>query len=245
MSVVRVFTFRTVRAGFDAILRGEMMPEMRDMAGLVDVFFGRQGPDDVGPRIVVSSWSSVDEMVAGVSDRLGVFHPEYLASTSDHALAMFEQRIGDRVDGPPPTILRTFRGVVRPGELDAYVDEVRDGVELDRRNETGPTALYLGATDEGEFITASRGASGTTSRVPLAAASTSRTGRAIPSASSRGPSSTTRSSARPSRRGRDQNRWRRFPVTSLMNGRPRQALTARASRPMTSANTLRIPSGSQ
>lgn len=155
MSVVRVFTFRTVRPGFDAILRGEMMPELREMAGLIDVFFGRQGPDDVGPRIVVSSWSSKDGMVAGVSDRLGAFHPEYLAATSDHALAVFEQRIGDRVDGPPPTILRTFRGVVRPGELDAYVDEVRDGVELDRRNETGPTALYLGATDAGEFITAS------------------------------------------------------------------------------------------
>ena len=32
---------------------------------------------------------------------------------------------------------------------------MRDGVELDRRNETGPTALYLGATDDRSFITAS------------------------------------------------------------------------------------------
>jgi hypothetical protein len=155
MSVVRVFTFRTVRPGFDSVLRGELMPEMRGMSGLVEVFFGRQGPDDVGPRITVSIWSSREEMVAGVSDRLGVFHPEYLAATSDHVLEVFEGRIGDRVDGPPPTILRVFRGVVRPGELDAYVDEVRDGVELDRRNGVGPIALYLGATDEGLFITAS------------------------------------------------------------------------------------------
>lgn len=58
MSVVRVFTFRTVRPGFDSILRDELMPEMRAMPGLVEVFFGRQGPDDVGPRITVSIWSS-------------------------------------------------------------------------------------------------------------------------------------------------------------------------------------------
>lgn len=94
-------------------------------------------------------------MVAGVSDRLGVFHPEHLVATSDHVLEVFEKRIGDRVEGAPPTILRVFRGVVRPGELDAYVDEVRDGVELDRRNGIGPVALYLGATDDGPFITAS------------------------------------------------------------------------------------------
>jgi len=155
MSVVRVFRFRTVRPGFDTILRGEMMPELREMAGLDDVFFGRQGPDDVGPRIVVSIWSSSEAMVAGVSDRLGVFHPEHLAATSDHVLEMFEQRIGDRTAGPPPTILRTFRGIVRPGELDAYVDDVLEGVELDRRNEVGPTAIYLGTADEAAFITSS------------------------------------------------------------------------------------------
>ena len=155
MSVVRVFTFRTVRPGFDSVLRDELMPEMRAMPGLVEVFFGRQGPDDVGPRITVSIWSSGEAMVAGVSDRLGVFHPEHLAATSDHVLEVFEERIGDRVDGPPSTILRVFRGVVRPGELGAYVDEVRDGVELDRRNGVGPIALYLGATDDGPFITAS------------------------------------------------------------------------------------------
>ena len=155
MSVVRVFSFRTVRAGFDSVLRDELMPEMRTMPGLVEVFFGRQGPDDVGPRITVSIWSSREEMVAGVSDRLGVFHPEYLAATSDHVLEMFEQRIGDRVDGPTPTILRIFRGVVQPNELDAYVDDVRDGVELDRRNGVGPIALYLGATDGNAIVTAS------------------------------------------------------------------------------------------
>jgi hypothetical protein len=155
MSVVRVFRFRTARPGFDSILRGQMMAEMRAMAGLEDVFFGRQGPDDVGPRIVVSTWSSREAMVAGVSDHLGVFHPEYLSATSDHVLEMYEQRIGDRVDGAEPSILRTFRGVVQPSELEAYVEEVRQGVDRDRRNETGPTALYLGASDEGEFITAS------------------------------------------------------------------------------------------
>ncbi|HLO34654.1 MAG TPA: hypothetical protein VK194_01165 [Candidatus Deferrimicrobium sp.] len=155
MSVVRVFTFRTVRPGFDSVVRGEMMPEMRSMSGLVEVFFGRQGPNDVGPRILVSIWSSTEAMVAGVGDRLGVFHPECLSATSDHVLEVFEHGIGDRVEGPPPTILRVFRGVVRPGELDAYVEDVRDGVEHDRRDEVGPIALYLGATDDGAFVTAS------------------------------------------------------------------------------------------
>ena len=45
-------------------------------------------------------------------------------------------------------------------------------------------------------------------------------------------------------RSSDQRR-RKLPVTSWMNARPRQALTISASSPTPSANTLRVPCGSQ
>ena len=155
MSVVRVFTFRTVRPGFDAILRGEMMPELREMAGLIDVFFGRQGPDDVGPRIVVSAgrrrtgWSQASAIASACSipstSRRRATMPSQCSSSASATVST----------GRRPRSSAPSGGSSDRAKLDAYVDEVRDGVELDRRNETGPTALYLGATDAGEFITAS------------------------------------------------------------------------------------------
>lgn len=60
---VRVARFRTTRPAFDAALRGSLLPAIRRHPGVVGVFAGRQGPEEVGTRLLVSLWSSEEAMV--------------------------------------------------------------------------------------------------------------------------------------------------------------------------------------
>lgn len=54
-----------------------------------------------------------------------------------------------------PQVLRIFRGAVREGELNAYVDEARAGTIADIEAGHGPHALYLGVDPPTEFVTVS------------------------------------------------------------------------------------------
>ncbi len=155
MSVIRLFSFRAAQLGFDRVLRTELIPELLSKPGILDCYVGRQGPDGLGPRIVATVWESREAMVDGVSDRLGVFHPEYVDATTDQALDILELRVIWRRDHDPARILRVLRGEVRSGELAAYVLDVEHGVELDAINERGPTALYLGEAGPDRFVTVS------------------------------------------------------------------------------------------
>ena len=166
--VIRLFSFVAARRGFDAVLRGEMIPELRAMPDLVDSYVGRQESD--GPRIVVTVWDSRAAMVDGVGDTLGVFHPEYLDATTGQALEILDVRASWQRPSEDPRILRILRGEVRAGaadehlvadvevragELDVYATEVERGVEQDAKDERGPTALYLGHSDGPSFVTVS------------------------------------------------------------------------------------------
>lgn len=153
MRVIRLFSFVAARRGFDAVLRGEMIPELRAMPDLVDSYVGRQESD--GPRIVVTVWDSRAAMVDGVGDTLGVFHPEYLDATTGQALEILDVRASWQRPSEDPRILRILRGEVRAGELDVYATEVERGVEQDAKDERGPTALYLGHSDGPSFVTVS------------------------------------------------------------------------------------------
>jgi hypothetical protein len=55
----------------------------------------------------------------------------------------------------PPRILRVFRGEIRPGELDAYIDDVRRGASADAEANQGLIALYLGTERPNRFVTVS------------------------------------------------------------------------------------------
>jgi hypothetical protein len=157
-SVIRLFTFRAVRPAFDEILRGEIVPDLRVQPGILDCYSARQGPDEIGPRIVASIWQSRDAMVRSVGEVLGVgpFHPEYLAETTDQRLEILPLEIGQRfATGEPARILRILRGTVRTGEFGAYADDVRDGVRLDAERPNGPASLYLAPAGADDFITLS------------------------------------------------------------------------------------------
>ena len=64
--VLRLFSCRPRRAAFDRILRDVLIPDLRALGDVTDVFAGRQGPDDLGERLVASVWSSTPEMTAAL-----------------------------------------------------------------------------------------------------------------------------------------------------------------------------------
>jgi hypothetical protein len=154
-AVIRLFSFRAVMPAFDEILRHELMPELCTKPGLVDCYSGRQGPD--GSRLVASVWRDQAAMVDALGlEPGGPFHPEYMDATTDRAVAALGLRISERFPvAEAPRILRILRGRVKPGELDAYVEDVRHGTAHDADSPNGPTSLYLGVDADGSFATVS------------------------------------------------------------------------------------------
>ncbi len=158
-SVLRLFTFRAVRPAFDEILRHQLVPDLGAQVGIVDCYSGRQGPDEIGPRVVASVWTDPQAMIAAVGPSLGqgLFHPELLDETTDRVLEVLPVRLASRVEnaGTAPTILRTLRGRVRQDGLDEYLADVQDGVDADTLAGIGPVSLYVAETGEDSFITLS------------------------------------------------------------------------------------------
>jgi hypothetical protein len=156
--ILRLFTFRPVRVAFDRILREEMVPALLELPGLADVYVGRQGPDELGPRLVATVWASHDAMesAVGVSFERPVFLPEYLAETTDRELEFLPLAFGYRFQRPDrPGVLRLVAGQVRSGELERYVEEARAGTQSDAAAGHGPLALYLASRSPDEFVTLS------------------------------------------------------------------------------------------
>ena len=128
---------------------------------LVDVYVGRQGPDEMGERLVASVWKSRPAMAAAVGEGFepAMFHPEHLDETTDRVLEMEDLAVAMRFDDPPsmpePTagVLRVARGHIQPGELDAYREDVRLGTLADAEAGHGPLALYLAVEPPDRFLT--------------------------------------------------------------------------------------------
>jgi heme-degrading monooxygenase HmoA len=157
--ILRLFGFGPLGsdADLDAALRDEVLPGFLSAAGILDAYVARSGTGVAGERVIASMWESRDAMAAelGEASVIGRFHPdrvEDLSSRLDVLPLVFAVR-HDRAQ--PPIILRVYRGQVRPGELDAYVEEARDGTLLDAATNEGLVALYLGAEPPARFITVS------------------------------------------------------------------------------------------
>jgi heme-degrading monooxygenase HmoA len=156
--VLRLVHFRPIRSEFDGFLRTDLIPDLRRLPGLIDVHVGRRSDDQGSDRLVASIWSDRDAMVAAVGADLGesTFHPERLAETTDRTLQVLDLDIVLTFDPPKaPTLMRLFRGVVRAGELDAYIDVARTGTQADAVAGRGPYALYLAADPPDRFVTVS------------------------------------------------------------------------------------------
>jgi hypothetical protein len=156
--VIRLFSFRAARPAFDEILRDEIVPDLWTLPGIVDCYSARQGPEELGPRVVASVWRTRAEMTGALGEDLDAsrFHPEYLDETTDRRLEVMPLAIEQRYEAPEPArILRILRGSVKPGEIGAYVEDVRAGLNLDAARPDGPVSLYLAAAEPDAFITLS------------------------------------------------------------------------------------------
>ena len=94
--------------------------------------------------------------VMGTDIESSSFHPEYLDETSDRSLELYPLAIAvrtGRID--PGRVMRSVRGRVRDGDLDAYVDEARAGTLHDAATDQGPLALYLAPLPPDRFFTLS------------------------------------------------------------------------------------------
>ena len=155
---IRLFQFRPRRGAFDTILRDVLIPDLARLPGVGEIFVGRHGPDEIGPRLVASIWDSHEAMAAvlGVSFDEETFHPELLLETTDRRLEVLPLSFIHRAEiGGPPTIMRLVSGRVRPDELEDYIAEAWAGTRDDAAAGLGPTALYLAACRPDSFRTLS------------------------------------------------------------------------------------------
>jgi len=157
-AVLRLFRFRPAHGEFDRILRTEMLPDLRKFPGLIDVHVGRHGSSELGDRIVASVWRDRDAMVRAMGESLptSTFHPEHMSETTDQVLEVHALAFAIRFAPPSAaTILRVFRGSVRPGELEPYIEESRAGTIADTAAGRGPNAIYLAPVEADRFVTVS------------------------------------------------------------------------------------------
>jgi heme-degrading monooxygenase HmoA len=156
--VLRVFRFRPLTSEFDSFLRTVMLPEVPHLPGLLAVHAGRRDHESGGDRIVATVWESRDAMIESVGETVeeSRFHPERLAQTVERTLEVLDVRVALPSGTPErPALLRLFRGTVRPGELDDYVEDVRVGTQTDADGGRGPCSLYLAIDPPDAFVTIS------------------------------------------------------------------------------------------
>ena len=151
--VVRLFGFRPTRSAFDNVIRDWIAPAIRAQPGVVDAYAGRHGPDELGPRLVLSVWETRAAMEAAFERPLrpGQIQPERLDGMAETSVEVLLPEIVYRADRPAgaPRIIRIFRGCARTGERARYIEETRAGVAADATAGHGPAAFYLapGASD--------------------------------------------------------------------------------------------------
>jgi len=156
--VLRVLCFRPTATEFDSTLRTEIIPTMCQAPGILDLHAGRQGPDELGGRIVASVWSTHAAMAAAVGDSLDspALHPGYAELATKQDLTILPLVLAVRRDRDiAPSIVRLFVGHAKDGTLDAYVEEARRGTLVDLDAGRGPMALYLATRAPDAFITVS------------------------------------------------------------------------------------------
>lgn len=167
---MRIERFVPRAIGADDELRDRLLPGLRSRSGVQYVVAGRQGPDELGTRIVVSIWASpaglqaarraADRPVTAGSAVLDVLERDGVEDLTVRVSVQPDRAGTAWASGAPPgsaRILRIFRGSVRTAELDAYVQDVETGTLRDIAAGTGPLALFLGVPNASDdrFVTVS------------------------------------------------------------------------------------------
>lgn len=157
--ILRLFRFCPVVPGaiVDARLRDETLPALMELAGLRVVHVGRRGSDPAAERILVSIWDSEEAIAAAVApDDEALFEPEARLDPTEVEVETFPIAVEIEAEGHlDAVVLRVFTGIVHGAELDAYIEEAREGTLEDVAAGHGPTALYLGSQPPDRFVTVS------------------------------------------------------------------------------------------
>lgn len=135
-----------------------MLPDLLALTAIRDAYVGRRGSDEDAERVIASVWESREAMAAelGESSDIDRFHPELSSDFAAGRLDSLPIEIGVHPErAEPPRIMRVFRGEVRVGELDAYLEEARAGTLSDVSMNEGLVSLYLGTARQSRFITVS------------------------------------------------------------------------------------------
>ena len=109
-------------------------------------------------RIIASVWPSAAAMRDGLgldSDgaRSALELPDRSVDTRVEVLPLaVDLAFGDTADA---LVLRVYRGRIREGELQAYLDDARAGTLADDAAGRGPLALHLGIEEPDRFVTVS------------------------------------------------------------------------------------------
>jgi hypothetical protein len=157
-SVLSLFQFRPVRIAFDLLLRETIVPGLLALPGLSDLYVGRQGPGELGPRLVATVWDSRDSMATAVGESFEhpTFMTQYVGETEDRAPDSLPLAFGYRFVRPEqPGLLRVVQGEVYLGGLERYIDLARAGTLADAESGRGPLALYLAPRSPNGFVTLS------------------------------------------------------------------------------------------
>lgn len=156
--VLRLFRFRPLEVAFDRVMREVILPELVALLGVLEVCAGRRGPEETGPRLVVSLWSSIEAMSEAMGEDLDRqrFFPELLSQTADHELEILPVALAMGQRGELHTgILRVARGGLEAAALTEFIDAVHVGIEADRRAGYGPAWIALAMPSDREFVTVS------------------------------------------------------------------------------------------
>lgn len=193
VEVVRLFQWRPTGPAFDTALRERLLPDFVRLPGIVRAWAGRQGPDELGRRALVSLWATQEAMAAALGEEADdrSFHPDELDLTTGRTLdvlpvllvaghvAMATTTAPQGAADVPPApvsagILRIARGRVS-GDLERYADGVWRGLAQDREHGVGPSALVMARAGDASFLTVStwpdwasiEAATGATREVPI------------------------------------------------------------------------------
>jgi hypothetical protein len=155
-ATLRLLVFRPAAAALvDASLRDEIVPALCDDQGVLDAYVARHG-DEAGDRVIASVRRTTPDAGADELALLRTALPGERSALDAARIDVVPAEVAARFErGRPASILRVFRGVVRPGELAAYIAEARAGMEADAAINAGLLAFYLGRRGGDAFVTVS------------------------------------------------------------------------------------------
>jgi hypothetical protein len=159
-SPIRLLTFRPTESQslVDRDIRAAVASGRFGGPGQRHLMVGRRGSDAEGERVIVSVWDDDGSMAAWAGGPFNeiVAEQALIPAIEVRALEIMPVAVALGLVQPvEPQVLRIFRGDVREGELDAYVDEARTGTIADIEAGHGPHALYLAVDPPTAFLTVS------------------------------------------------------------------------------------------